>query len=235
MDDDEWDPIYRGPDLMQMVAKAISSEIYVLCFDEIQITDSTNLSLLSYLFCYLYQYGVVVVGTSNRDPKELFHGDGQHLLLTPFLKTIGIYSEVIAVQSTNDCRKETELLHSESLPYFLVVGEEVDRGRRALNALWMDVIGGDVNGVEYDNNELIRLYGRTVMLKRYHLESKSVYFTFKELCENLYGPYDYIYIANKFENIFIENIPTLSGTLCVGVWVWEWHVKCGMTWCELVK
>jgi len=54
------------------------------------------------------------------------------------------------------------------------------------------------------------LYGRSVRIKKYHLASKSVYFSFSEICESLLGPYDFIYIANKFENIFVEGIPSLS-------------------------
>ena len=171
------------------------------------------MSLLSYLLCYLYQYGVVVVGTSNRGPGDLFHGDNQHLLLLPFLKTLGVYSDVVHLESPHDYRRANELALEESLPFFIVVGDDADRGQRELETLWLEAIGGDVGGVEYDDNELVRLYGRSVTLKRFHLASKSVYFSFEELCENLYGPYDYIYIANKFENIFIENIPALSGTL----------------------
>lgn len=75
----------------------------------------------------------------------------------------------------------------------------------------MEAIGGDVDGVEHDDAELVQLYGRSVLLKRFHLASKSVFFSFSEICENLYGPYDYIEIGKRFENVFIENIPSLSG------------------------
>eukprot|EP01084_Bolivina_argentea_P185519 319912_1 len=114
--------IYRGPDLLQMIAKSIASEIYLLCFDEIQITDSTNLALLSYLFTYLYQYGVVIVGTSNRDPNDLFYGTkNTHPLLPPFLKTINIFSDVMHLDSENDYRKCYDIQIENELPYFMVI------------------------------------------------------------------------------------------------------------------
>ena len=95
------------------------------------------------------------------------------------------------------------------LPYFIVSDDE-QQGVEELNKLWLQCIDNDIDGIEYDNDELIQLYGRRVNIKKYHLPSKSVYFTFEEMCERLHGPYDYIYIANKFENIFIESIPSLS-------------------------
>lgn len=50
------------------IASDISKDTYVLCFDELQVTDIADAMILRNLLYELMKRGVVIVFTSNRHP-----------------------------------------------------------------------------------------------------------------------------------------------------------------------
>ena len=102
------------------VAQNIISQVKLLCFDEMQITDITDAMIVGRLFEFFFDAGVVIVSTSNRHPEELYRNGLNRSLFLPFIKMITQKLDVLNLDSTTDHRQNTS---SKNVSYFYPLNE----------------------------------------------------------------------------------------------------------------
>ena len=102
------------------VAQTIISQVKLLCFDEMQITDITDAMIVGRLFEFFFDAGVVIVSTSNRHPEELYKNGLNRSLFLPFIKMINQKLDVLNLDSTTDHRQNTS---SKNVNYFYPLNE----------------------------------------------------------------------------------------------------------------
>jgi cell division protein ZapE len=184
-------------DPIPFVAIEMAAEATLLCFDEFQVTDIADAMILSRLFHGLFERGVVMVATSNTAPENLYRDGLNRGLFLPFIDSLQQEVDVLQLESGHDYRLEK--LAGERL-YMTPLGRSASQ---ALDRQWQRLTGKS-HGEPMD----LLIQGRTVTVPE--ASAGVARFDFDDLCGQPLGTNDYLHIAQSFQTILIDNIPTLS-------------------------
>ncbi|MCP2052643.1 UNVERIFIED_ORG: cell division protein ZapE [Pseudomonas fluorescens] len=91
-------------DPLQALARELSQEVRVLCFDELFVNDIGDAIILGRLFQVMFEEGVVIVCTSNQPPDELYAGGFNRERFLPGIEAIKRHMQVVAVDGGEDHR-----------------------------------------------------------------------------------------------------------------------------------
>lgn len=184
-------------DALKPVAKRVASELRVLAFDEMQITDITDAMLVGRLFEQLMEQGVTIVTTSNRLPDDLYKDGLNRQLFLPFIYLLKERMEVRELRADKDYRLDRL---SGGEVYFTPADR---RAREAIEEIWQDLTGGGAA-------EPLRLtvQKREVVLPAYRNGVGRA--SFHDLCGRMLGPADYLAIAEAVRVLVLEDIPCLG-------------------------
>lgn len=187
----------KGDDPIAPVAALIASEARLLCFDELQVTDIADAMILGRLFEALFERGVVLAVTSNREPGDLYHNGVNRQLFEPFIALIRERCEVISVAGERDWRRAR------------LAGRQVwfspddAAAREGFEALW-----AELKGDETEEPSVLPVLGREVQVDR--TAGGLARATFADLCTRPLGPQDYLALAGRFHTLFLDQVPLLT-------------------------
>ena len=193
---EEGDPIAK-------VAHAIAAEARLLCFDEMQVTNTADAMILSRLFAALLDEGVAVVTTSNRPPRDLYKDGLNRELFLPFIDLIEAKMEVVEVGGPTDYRLDrlagVATWHVPNGP----------AATAALSEAFFKLTDFSVEDrARVPSEELDVGGGRTLHVPK-SLKGVAV-FSFKRLCGEPRGAADYLAIARRFHTVIIVGIPVMT-------------------------
>ncbi len=189
---------YKGDDPIAPAARVIASQSQLLCFDEFQVTDIADATILWRLFEALFEHKVILVATSNRPPDDLYKNGLNREHILPFIAMIKDKCQVVEVAGPRDFRMDR--LKGAKTYFFPSTAPDQVAG---FNALWADMT--------QLNEE--REAALTVNERKLHFSRAAgplLRATFAELCGANNGASDYIAIAERFTTVFIENVPVMS-------------------------
>ena len=93
-------------DPLPQVAKGLSEENRLLCFDELHVTDIADAMILGRLFKGMWEADVVIVATSNVPPDGLYKDGLNRALFLPFIALIEKNMAVEELRAAKDFRLE---------------------------------------------------------------------------------------------------------------------------------
>jgi len=180
-----------------IVAKRLSEEARIICFDEFFVSDIGDAMILAGLMEELFANGVSLVCTSNIVPDGLYKDGLQRARFLPAIALVKEHTEVVNVDGGNDYRLRTleqaELYH-HPLDEQATINLEKYFGQLA---------------VETGSQDLeLEINGRTLHAKRH--ADDVVWFEFKELCDGPRSQNDYIELAREFHAVILSNVPQMS-------------------------
>ncbi|MEL7462329.1 MAG: cell division protein ZapE [Pseudomonadota bacterium] len=184
-------------DAILPVATALTADLKLLCFDEMQITDIADAMIVGRLFEKLFEAGVTVVATSNRPPRDLYKDGLNRDLFLPFIALLEERLDVVEIIVPTDYR-QTKIGADDT--YFYPLNST---SRQAARAVWTQLGGApDTPGLA------LGVKGRTVTIQ--HYVNGVARSEFYDLCARPLGPADYLAIAEVCRVLVLEDIPRLS-------------------------
>jgi len=191
------DKARKGSDPIPELARAIAARSWLLCFDELQVSDIGDAMILGRLFKELFALGAVVVTTSNRHPDDLYKDGLQRERFLPFIGEIKARLDVLELNSDRDYR----LGRKKGMQvYYSPRGPEAEA---ELNRCFARLTNGQLA-----EEEQIHLLGRQWTVPK--SADGVAWFTFDQLCKQALGASDYLALATLYHTVMISDVPLLS-------------------------
>ena len=188
---------HADQDPIELVAKDLASEAWLLCFDEFHVTDIADAMILVRLFTQMFARGVVVVATSNVAPADLYKDGLNRALFVPFIHMLEERMDIVRLASRTDFRLEK----LAGLPVWHVPPDAA--ADAALDDAWRRLARDHDGGAQE-----LPIKGRSIHVPRAAMGVAR--FSFHDLCEEPLAAADYLRIAHEYHTIILDHIPVMS-------------------------
>jgi predicted ATPase len=212
----------RGDDVLDYVVRSTISEGKILCFDEFQVTDVADALILKRLFTGLINNGTIIVATSNRSPGDLYKNGLQRDLFLPFIDlleekcvVVGMWESEVDYRLIGNGLGDNAMVQDEgATPSFLrrayfADDDPVEDGRpSSAKKSFLELFHALTRNSIVDSM-VLDVNGRQMTIPQVSEKHGIARFSFDDLCRTAKGAADYLAICERFNTIFIEDVPRL--------------------------
>lgn len=181
---------------LRALARELSQEVRVLCFDELFVSDIGDAIILGGLLQVMFEEGVVLVSTSNQPPEQLYADGFNRQRLVPAIDAINRDMTVVSVDGGEDHRLHPGQLHQR---YWLSQPDQPS----VLGDVFKRLSAGQTVSSEPV------AFGRRSVNAVQHSE-KVLWCRYADVCEQPLAAMDFIDLCDRFSVILISEVPALS-------------------------
>ena len=184
------------PDPLQALARELSREVRVLCFDELFVSDIGDAIILGRLFQVMFEQGMVVVSTSNLPPEELYANGHNRERFVPTITAIKQHMQVVPVNGWQDHRQHPGTLQQR---YWLRDSGQAD----PLADVFSQLTAG-----QKLSSEPIEVGHR--LIGPIQASDAVLWSRYLDLCEQPFSALDFMALCDRFKAILLSDVPNLS-------------------------
>jgi len=191
--------------IVEQMMRRIQLPPVVIFFDEFQMIDIGDASVVKAIFQRLIHHGSVIITSCNLPPSHLLQiaSSGREIQeFTELLQdSMNVYSLPAEGEKVIDYRqKQYENTESDINLFF----KDID----SFNMLYNTLLEGEPNETNYSLE--IKNYKRFITIPHSNISKSICKFTFDDLCSAEVSSVDYHSIVKQFRVIFLQDIPQLS-------------------------
>lgn len=184
------------PDPLKALAKELSDEVQVLCFDELFVADIGDAIILGRLFQAMFEQGMVIVATSNQPPDQLYADGFNRERFLPAIDAIERHMHVMNVDGGADHRLRPG------------VGEQRYWVRDPHEDGVLRSVFDRLNGGATASTDTVIIGRRPLQVV---CSSDSVLWCrFADLCAQPFSALDFIELCDRYQTILIGDVPRLG-------------------------
>lgn len=185
---------------LEKVAERFKQEADIVCFDEFFVSDITDAMILGTLMQEMFKREMILVATSNIEPKDLYRNGLQRARFLPAIELIETHCQVINVDSGIDYRLRT-LQQAEIYHHPL----DADASRN-LQRYYQQLSGDDSHkhtSVEINHRQIEVVEASNGVL----------YATFAQLCQTARSQNDYIEISKIYHTVLLADVQQMDNKI----------------------
>ncbi|KAI2803724.1 Lactation elevated protein 1 [Blomia tropicalis] len=191
------------------IAQEIVSESWLLCLDELQVTDIGDAMIIRTFFKELFNRGIILITTSNRHPDDLYKNGLQRANFLPFIPLVKRYCTIIHLKSGIDYRR------------LLACSDSTDSsGKTHIKVYYITSNPQTTKHLDTLFSALASKETDTVRPRTLTIKARNIHFAkscgqvldsnFKELCDKPLGAEDYLILSQTFHTIIVRDIPQMD-------------------------
>ncbi len=183
-------------DPLRRIAHDLSKSVRLLCLDEFLVHHVADAMILSELLQALFEHDVVLVAATNTSPDDLYLNGVRRERFLPAIDLIKQHCEVLALTQDHDYRLGREALFQAYLSPL------DDLAKNTLIKQFETIVTNPIDHVE------LTVQNRPIVSVK--CGERAVWFAFDVICNMPRCQLDYLEIAERFDTVFLSDIPVLT-------------------------